>query len=92
MDLNLEKEFLGKRIIITGASRGLGAIACEALSKRGAKIAMLSRSKKELDNLKKRLKNPSNHISVKVDLLENSSIKLAIKKAKKFLKNIDIVF
>ena len=91
MDLNLEKEFLGKRIIITGASRGLGAIACEALSKRGAKIAMLSRSKKELDNLKKRLKNPSNHISVKVDLLENSSIKLAIKKAKKFLKNIDIV-
>lgn len=91
MDLNLEKEFLGKRIIVTGASRGLGAMACEALAKRGAKIAMLSRSKKEMDNLKNGLKNPSNHISIKVDLLKNNAIKLAIKKAKKFLKQIDIV-
>ena len=91
LDLNLEKEFLGKRIIVTGASRGLGAMACEALAKRGAKIAMLSRSKKEMDNLKNRLKNPSSHISIKVDLLKNNAIKLAIKKAKKFLKQIDIV-
>ena len=52
---------------------------------------MLSRSKKEMDNLKNRLKNPSSHISIKVDLLENNAIKLAIKKAKKFLKQIDIV-
>jgi len=91
LDLNLEKEFLGKRIIVTGASRGLGAMACEALAKRGAKIAMLSRSKKEMDNLKNGLKNPSNHISIKVDLLKNNAIKLAIKKAIKFLKRIDIV-
>ena len=91
LDLNLEKEFLGKRIIVTGASRGLGEMACEALAKRGAKIAMLSRSKKEMDNLKNGLKNPSNHISIKVDLLKNNAIKLAIKKAKKFLKQIDIV-
>jgi len=91
LDLNLEKEFLSKRIIVTGASRGLGSIACEALAKRGAKIAMLSRSKKEMDNLKNRLKNPSSHISIKVDLLRNNAIKLAIKKAKKFLKQIDIV-
>ncbi len=91
LNLNLEKEFLDKRIIVTGASRGLGAMACEALAKRGAKIAMLSRSKKEMDNLKNGLKNPSNHISIKVDLLKNNAIKLAIKKAKKFLKQIDIV-
>ncbi len=91
LDLNLEKEFLSKRIIVTGASRGLGSIVCEALAKRGAKIAMLSRSKKEMDNLKNRLKNPSSHISIKVDLLRNNAIKLAIKKAKKFLKQIDIV-
>ncbi len=91
LDLNLEKEFLGKRIIVTGASRGLGAMACEALAKRGAKIAMLSRSKKEMDNLKNGLKNPSNHISIKVDLLKNNAIKLAIKKAKKFLKQVDVV-
>ena len=89
--LNLDKEFLGKRIIVTGASRGLGAMACRALAERDAKIAMLSRSTKEMNNLKSRLKNPSNHISIKVNLLKNNEIKLAIKKAKKFLKQIDIV-
>ena len=91
LNLNLEKEFLDKRIIVTGASRGLGAIACDALAKRGAKIAMLSRSKKEMDKLKSRLKNPSSHISIKIDLLKNNAIKLAIKKAKKFLKQVDVV-
>ena len=91
LNLNLEKEFLGKKIIVTGASKGLGAMICESLAKRGAKIAMLSRSKKEMDKLKNRLNNPSSHISIKVDLLKNNAIKLAIKKAKKFLKKIDIV-
>ena len=56
LDINLEKEFFDKRIIITGASRGLGAMASVALAKRGAKIAMLSRSKKDMDILKKTLK------------------------------------
>ena len=90
-NLNLDKEFLGKRIIVTGASRGLGSMACRALAERGAKIAMLSRSKKEMDNLKSSLKNPNKHISIKVDLLNNNQIKTAIIKAKKFLKQIDIV-
>ena len=91
LDLNLEKEFLGKRVIVTGSSRGLGSVACEALAKRGAKIAMLSRSKSEMDKLKNKIKNPSSHISIQVDLLKNDGIKLAIKKARKFLKQIDIV-
>ena len=91
LDLNLEKEFLNKKIVITGASRGLGAAACEALAKRGAKIAMLSRSKKEMEVLRKKLNSPKHHITIKVDLLKNNEIKFAINKAKKFLKKIDIV-
>ena len=90
-NLDLDKEFLGKRIVITGASKGLGATACKAFAERGAKIAMLSRSKIAMNKLKSRLSNPSNHISIKVDLLNNKEIILAIKKAKKFLKRIDIV-
>jgi NADP-dependent 3-hydroxy acid dehydrogenase YdfG len=91
LNLNLENEFFGKRIIVTGASRGLGAVTCEALAKRGAKIAMLARSKKDIDSLRKKFKNPFDHISIKTDLLKSSEIKLAIKKAKNFLKEIDIV-
>ena len=44
-----------------------------------------------MDNLKNGLKNPSNHISIKVDLLNNNEIISAIKKAQKFLKHVDIV-
>ena len=45
---------------------------------------MFSRSKKEMNILKNKLKNPKNHISIKVDLLKNNEINLAIKKAKIF--------
>ena len=87
LNLNLDREFSGKRIIVTGSSRGLGAVVCEALAERNAKIAMFSRSKKEMDNLKNKLKNPKNHITIKVDLLKNNEINSAIKKAKNFLKD-----
>ena len=35
LNLNLEQEFLDKRIVVTGASRGLGATVCEALAEKG---------------------------------------------------------
>ena len=91
LNLNLDKEFINKKIIVTGASRGLGAMLCKALAERGAKLAMLSRSKKEMNKLISNMKNPSNHVSINVNLLKNKQIVEAIKKAKKFLKNIDIV-
>lgn len=91
LNLNLEKEFLGKKIIITGASRGLGAMLCKCLAERGAQIAMFSRSKIEMESIRGKLKNSSDHISIKVDLLKNNSIDLAFRKAKKFLKHIDII-
>jgi 3-oxoacyl-[acyl-carrier protein] reductase len=52
---------------------------------------MLSRSLKDMDILKKRIKDPSKHICIKVDLLKNSNIKTAIRKAISFHKQIDIV-
>lgn len=91
IDLNLNKEFLGKKIIVTGASRGLGAVTCEILANKGAELVMLSRSKKVMDNLRKKFKNPNKHTAFKIDLLKNNKIKPVINKAKKFLKKIDIV-
>ena len=91
LNLNLEKEFSGKKIIITGASRGLGAVVCEVLASKGAKIVMLSRSIKDMNILKNKLKNPENHICIEVDFLKKKELDLAIHKAQKFLKQIDIV-
>lgn len=90
-DFNLDNCFINKRIIVTGASRGLGAVVSQALAERGAKIVMLSRSKKKMDKLISGFKKPNNHMSISVDFINIGKIKLAIKKAKKFLKKIDIV-
>lgn len=90
-NFNLNTEFQGKRVIVTGASKGLGAALCEALANKGAKIAMLSRSLDKMNNLKKKLKNSSNHISIRLNLLNNKQIRSAINKAKIFLKDVDVV-
>ena len=91
INLNLDKSFRNKRIIVTGASRGLGAVVCRALTDRGAKIVMLSRSKSKMNKLISSFKNPNNHLAISVDFLNNKKITTAIKKAKIFLKKIDIV-
>ena len=91
LNLNLDKEFINKKVIVTGSSQGLGAETCKALALRGARIAMFSRSKIKMDKLKKTMKNSSGHISIQVDLLNSKSLNLAVKKAKKFLKEIDII-
>jgi len=91
LNLNLEKEFINKKIIVTGASKGLGAETCKALALRGARIALFARSKLKMNKLKKIMKNPSNHTAIQVDLLNLKSLGLAVKKATKFLKEIDIV-
>jgi hypothetical protein len=43
------------------------------------------------EKIRKKIINSNDHISIKLDLLSISKISYAIKKAKKFLKNIDIV-
>ena len=89
--MNLKNQLLGKKVIVTGASRGLGESICYTLAESGAEIAMISRSKDEMEKIRKKIINSNDHISIKLDLLSISKISYAIKKAKKFLKNIDIV-
>ena len=45
----------GKRIVVTGASRGLGAKLAEALAQRGARIALVARSSDAINALAKQL-------------------------------------
>ena len=45
------KSLLGRNIIITGASQGLGAYCAQQMSKKGANIALLSRNKENLNRV-----------------------------------------
>src|ERR1700674_3155072 len=54
MDLHLR----GKRVLITGASKGIGAAAAEAFAEEGAHVMLAARSGDQLKALADRLRPP----------------------------------
>lgn len=62
----------GRRILVTGASSGLGAVACRSLIRCGASVAMLARRKDRLDLLEaelgERAKGYACDVTVQADL------------------------
>jgi NAD(P)-dependent dehydrogenase (short-subunit alcohol dehydrogenase family) len=49
----------GKRVVITGASRGLGAVLAHAFSEAGACVALVARTEKDLKSVAGALPGPS---------------------------------
>ena len=49
----------GKRVVITGASRGLGALLAHAFSQAGAAVALVGRTEKDLKTVAATLPGPS---------------------------------
>jgi NAD(P)-dependent dehydrogenase (short-subunit alcohol dehydrogenase family) len=49
----------GKRVVITGASRGLGCILAHAFSRRGARVALVARTEADLKSVADDLPGPS---------------------------------
>ena len=44
-------EFLGKRVLVTGAGKGIGRVTAKLLAKAGAQVIALSRSAEDLESL-----------------------------------------
>ena len=80
-----------KKILITGASQGLGAVAAQAFAERGARLVLIARSEDKLEQVRLSCRNPERHLCIAVDLLEMNNIEDAINKAQAFLGNIDVV-
>ena len=52
------QNFKDKRVLITGASKGLGKAAANAFEKKGARLALAARSDSKLSALKKSFVDP----------------------------------
>lgn len=64
-----------KVVVITGASSGIGEAAAEALSQKGAKIALLARRKQRLEKLSERLsKNGTEVLVLQVDVSKEDQV------------------
>lgn len=80
-----------KKIIITGASRGLGAVCAQEFSRLGARLVLIARSGEKLEEVRNGCQYPDSHLSIAVDLTNNLELGKTIEKAKEFLGNIDVV-
>ncbi len=86
----VEYSLKNKRVLITGASRGLGQICAEAFAKEGAKLLLAARSRDCLEKVKKSLKNSSHHQIYSGDLTHPDVIGKLIDATRKF-GEIDII-
>jgi 3-oxoacyl-[acyl-carrier protein] reductase len=80
-----------KRVLITGASRGLGSICARELAENGAQLVLLARSEEKLEEVRRSCKDNEVHLSVPVDLVETENIHNVIKRAEEHLGKIDVV-
>jgi 3-oxoacyl-[acyl-carrier protein] reductase len=82
----------GKVVLITGASRGLGRALAIRLAKEGVKLALLARTKKDLESTRKLVTKLGADCEVFVcDVSDEKQVKRAIKKVVGSFKKIDVL-
>ena len=67
----------GRTAVVTGASRGIGAATARALAKAGARVALMARTKPELDALAAEIGG----VAVQCDLRERGNIEVGVERA-----------
>ena len=78
----------GKVAIVTGASSGIGLATAKLLSSKGAKLALVARSKDKLEKLAKELPEA---IAVTADVSKVEDVKSMVKQAYEHFGRIDIL-
>lgn len=86
-------EFRGKSILVTGAGRGLGKRFALAFASFGSRIALLSRSKAELDLAHIEIEQAGgNAIRIRADVTDPEQLTLAVERARvAFGRPVDIL-
>ncbi len=82
---------LGKKILITGASRGLGSVCARAFAESGATLALMARSEDGLETVRTSCSRAADHRAVPVDLTDSKSLEEKTREVMDFLGQIDAV-
>lgn len=80
-----------RRILITGASKGLGSVCAKALADQRAHLVLMARSEEKLEEVRLSLNSPETHFSISLDLTDMTQLQKGVDEAKTFLGDIDVV-
>jgi NAD(P)-dependent dehydrogenase (short-subunit alcohol dehydrogenase family) len=79
----MKREFHGKNILVTGAGRGLGKRLALGFARLGGKIALVSRSKAELDLAHIEIEQAGgNAVRIRADVTDPEQLTLAVDRAR----------
>ncbi len=86
------KEIAGKRILITGATSGLGLAMAEALLKEGAKVLISGRDQRKVDQAVSSVKPlPGDCVGAIIDVRDEQSIRNGLALMMKLWGGIDVL-
>lgn len=92
MTSDFQVSLAGRRILVTGGSKGLGAHFARTLAKSGARIALGARDAMACDAVCERLRDSGAHaVAVAMDVNSAASIEAAVDKAAAVLGGLDIL-
>ena len=83
-------DLIGKTVIVTGASQGIGAATARAFASAGAKVVLVARSEEPLGALSAEI-GGSRSLVVPTDMSKPSQIKAMVQRASEFSGSIDIL-
>jgi len=87
----MENKVKNKRVLITGASKGLGCTCAKEFASLGARLVIAGRNIDRLKDLQQSFPNPDKHLTFAGDLSKSSACRDIISQAKKFLGGFDII-
>jgi NAD(P)-dependent dehydrogenase (short-subunit alcohol dehydrogenase family) len=82
-------DIAGKTVVITGASRGIGAEAARVFAEAGANVALIARSGAAIDALA--LEIGSQALALPCDVADYASVDAAMNKAKDTFGSVDVL-
>jgi short-subunit dehydrogenase len=86
-----ENEFKDKVVVITGASGGVGRVTAWEFAKQGAKIALLARSREQLDATKKEVEEYGGKaLTIECDVADHLAVEYAADVVERELGEIDV--
>lgn len=81
------RDLSGRRVLVTGASSGIGAATCRAVVDRGGTVAMLARRRQRLEDLAEELGERATVVCC--DVTDLGSLQASVKEAADLLGGLD---